>query len=208
MTDDDPAPSSTPAGSPGLRSLLPDLAPWRASAEFRRVWVAGLITTFGSFLTFVALPVQMKELTGSAVAVGAIGAVELVPMVVFGLYGGALADALDKRKLIVCTEAGQGVLCAALLVNATLPHPTVWPLYVVAGLSSALGAVQRPALESLIPRIVAHEHLPAAASLNSLRWTVGGVAGPALAGVVVAYAGLGWAYAVDLATFVVSVVLV
>ncbi|GGN84823.1 MFS transporter [Streptomyces albiflavescens] len=206
MTDD--APASAPVPSSRLRSLLPDLAPWRASADFRRLWVAGLITNFGSFLTFVALPVQMKVLTGSAVAVGAIGAVELVPLVVFGLYGGALADALDKRKLIVHTEAGQGVLCAGLLVNALVPQPAVWPLYAVAGLSSALGAIQRPALDSLTPRIVAHEDLPAAASLNSLRWTVGGVAGPALAGVVVAYAGLGWAYAVDLVTFVVSVVMV
>ncbi|WP_028800800.1 MFS transporter [Streptomyces sp. 142MFCol3.1] len=195
------------APSSRLRSLLPDLAPWRSSADFRRLWVAGLITNFGSFLTFVALPVQMKDLTGSAVAVGALGAVELVPLVVFGLYGGALADALDKRKLILRTEAGLGLLCVALLVNASLPHPAVWPLYAVAALSSALVAVQRPALDSLLPRIVAHEHLPAAAALNSLRWTVGGVAGPALAGVVVAYAGLGWAYAVDLATFAVSVTL-
>ena len=189
------------------RALLPDLAPWRTSADFRRLWVAGLVTNFGSFLTFVALPVQMKELTGSAAAVGALGAVELIPLVVFGLYGGALADALDKRKLIVWTEAGQGLLCAALLVDATVPHPAVWPLYVVAALSAALGSVQRPAMDSLTPRIVAHEHLTAAGALNSLRWTVGGVAGPALAGVVVAYAGLGWAYAVDLVTFVASVAL-
>lgn len=196
------------AATSKLSALLPDLAPWRSSADFRRLWLAGLITNFGSFLTFVALPVQMKELTGSAAAVGAIGAVELVPLIVFGLYGGALADALDKRKLIVWTEAGQGLLCAGLLVNAVLPEPTVWPLYVVAALSSALGSVQRPAMDSIVPRIVAHEQLPAAASLNSLRWTVGGVAGPALAGVVVAYAGLGWAYAVDLVTFVISVVLI
>ncbi|MET8133684.1 MFS transporter [Streptomyces sp. NPDC005251] len=187
------------------RALLPDLAPWRTSADFRRLWVAGLVTNFGSFLTFVALPVQMKVLTGSAAAVGAIGAVELIPIVVFGLYGGALADALDKRKLILWTETGQGLLCAALLGNAALPHPAVWPLYVVAALSAALGSVQRPAMDSLTPRIVAHEHLTAAGALNSLRWTVGGVAGPALAGVVVAYAGLGWAYAVDLVTFAVSV---
>jgi MFS family permease len=190
-----------------LRALLPDLAPWRTSADFRRLWVAGLVTNFGSFLTFVALPVQMKVLTGSAAAVGAIGAVELIPLVVFGLYGGALADALDKRKLIVWTEAGQGLLCAALLVDAVVPHPAVWPLYVVAALSAALGSVQRPAMDSLTPRIVAHEHLTAAGALNSLRWTVGGVAGPAVAGVVVAYAGLGWAYAVDLVTFAVSVAL-
>ncbi|MFJ9905233.1 MFS transporter [Streptomyces sp. NPDC101152] len=201
MTDDSPAPFSR------LRALLPDLAPWRASADFRRLWVSGTISNFGSFLTFVALPVQLKELTGSAAAVGAIGAVELLPLVLFGLYGGALADALDKRGLIIWTEAGQGLLSAALLFNALLPHPAVWPLYAVAGLSSALVSLQRPAIDSLWPRIVAHEHLPAAAALNSLRWTVGGVASPALAGVVVAYAGLGWAYGADLLTFVVSVAL-
>ncbi|MGW3124642.1 MFS transporter [Streptomyces sp. NPDC001107] len=191
-----------------LRALLPDLTPWRDSRDFRRLWVSGTISNFGSFLTFVALPVQLKELTGSAAAVGAIGAVELLPLLVFGLYGGALADAMDKRKLILWTEAGQGLLSAALLANALLPHPTVWPLYAVAALSSALVSVQRPAIDSLWPRIVAHEHMPAASALNSLRWTVGGVAGPALAGVVVAYAGLGWAYGADLATFVVSVLLI
>ncbi|MEU6354332.1 MFS transporter [Streptomyces sp. NPDC047072] len=205
MTDDAPEP---PPPSSGLRSLLPDLTPWRASRDFRRLWVSGLISNFGSFLTFVALPVQLKELTGSAAAVGAIGAVELVPLLVFGLYGGALADAWDKRKLILWTEAGQGLLSAALLANALFPTPAVWPLYVVAALSSALVSVQRPALDSLWPRIVAHDHLPAAGSLNSFRWTVGGVAGPALAGVVVAYAGLGWAYGADLLTFFVSVALV
>ncbi|MGP4011518.1 MFS transporter [Streptomyces sp. 4N124] len=202
MTDDALDPPS------GLRALLPDLAPWRASRDFRRLWFSGLISNFGSFLTFVALPVQLKELTGSAAAVGAIGAVELIPLLVFGLYGGALADAWDKRKLIIWTEAGQGLLTAALLVNALLPDPAIWPLYVVAALSSALFSVQRPALDSLWPRIVAHEHMPAAASLNAFRWTLGGVAGPALAGVVVAYAGLGWAYGADLATFAVSVVLI
>ncbi|MFF7973928.1 MFS transporter [Streptomyces sp. NPDC007905] len=186
------------------QALLPDLAPWKASADFRRLWASGLISNFGNFLTFVALPVQLKDLTGSAAAVGAIGAVELVPLIAFGLYGGALADALDKRRLIVWTEAGQGLLSAALLVNALLPRPAVWPLYLVAALSCALVSVQRPALDSLLPRIVAHEDLPAAASLNSLRWTVGGVAGPAVAGVVVACAGLGWAYAADLLTFAVS----
>ncbi|MGW2699274.1 MFS transporter [Streptomyces sp. NPDC001340] len=189
-------------------ALLPDLAPWKASADFRRLWASGLISNFGSFLTFVALPVQLKDLTGSAAAVGAIGAVELIPLIVFGLYGGALADALDKRRLIVWTEAGQGLLSAALLVNALLPGPAVWPLYVIAALSSALVSVQRPALDSLLPRIVAHDDLPAASSLNSLRWTVGGVAGPAIAGVVVAYAGLGWAYAADLLTFAVSLLFI
>lgn len=204
MNDDVPAPPPPSR----LRALLPDLAPWHASADFRRLWLSGLISGFGSFLTFVAVPVQLKNLTDSAAAVGAVGAVELVPLIVFGLYGGALADAVDKRKLIVWTEAGLGLCAGLLMLNAVLPDPAVWPLYVIAAVTSVLVSVQRPALDSLWPRIVAHEHMPAAASLNSLRWTVGGVAGPALAGVVVAYAGLGWAYAADLLTFAVSVVLI
>ncbi|MDQ0813783.1 MFS family permease [Streptomyces sp. B3I7] len=205
-------PSEEHTGAParaasGWRALLPDLAPWRTSADFRRMWLAGLVTNFGSFLTLVALPVQLKELTGSAAAVGAIGAVELVPLLVCGLYGGALADAFDKRRLILGTEAGLGLLSAVLLIDALLPEPLVWPLYAVAALSSALAAVQRPALDAILPRIVAHEHLTAAGALNSLRWTVGGVAAPAVAGIVVAYAGLGWAYAADVLTFAVSVAL-
>ncbi|MDJ0346404.1 MFS transporter [Streptomyces sp. H10-C2] len=190
-----------------LRALLPDLAPWRSSRDFRLMWMAGVVTVFGSFLTFVALPVQIKELTGSAVAVGAIGAVELVPLIVFGLYGGALADAMDRRKLILYSEAALGLLSAVLLANTLLPHPMVWPLYVVAALSSALTGLQRPALDAIVPRIVAHDQLSAAASLNALRWQVGAIAGPSLAGVLIAFAGLSWAYAIDIGTFVISVAL-
>ena len=93
---------------PKSRALLPDLSPWRASRDFRLMWCAGAVTVFGSFLTFVALPLQLKELTGSTVAVGALGAAEIVPLIVFGLYGGALADAVDRRKLILWSEAGLG----------------------------------------------------------------------------------------------------
>ncbi|MBZ4318918.1 MFS transporter [Streptomyces sp. SCA2-4] len=188
-----------------MRALLPDLTPWRSSRDFRRMWMAGLVTVFGSFLTFVALPVQLKELTGSTLAVGAIGAVELVPLIVFGLWGGALADALDRRKLILWTEAGLGVLSGLLLLNTLLPHPLVWPLYLVAGLVSALTGLQRPALQSIVPRIVAHEQLPAAIALNTMRWQVGAIAGPSLAGVIIAFGGLQWAYALDVASYAVSV---
>ncbi|MFF7213625.1 MFS transporter [Streptomyces sp. NPDC008238] len=190
-----------------MSRLLPDLAPWRTSRDFRLMWCAGLITTFGSFLTFVAVPVQVKELTGSTLAVGALGAVELVPLIVCGLYGGALADALDRRKLILWTEAALGVLSAVLLVNALLPRPVLWPLYVVAALTSALGGLQRPALDAIVQRIVPHGQLTAAASLNALRWQIGAIAAPSLAGVLIAYAGLRWAYAIDALTFAVSVVL-
>ncbi|MFD7163157.1 MFS transporter [Streptomyces violascens] len=190
-----------------LRSILPDLAPWRASADFRLLWVQGLITNFGSFMAMVALPLQIKELTDSPLAVGAMGAVELVPLVLFGLYGGALADAVDRRKVILATEAGLGLLALILLVNALLPNPMLWPLYVVAAGVSALAGLQRPALDSLMARIVPHDHLPAAAALNALRWQLGAIAGPSLAGLVVAYAGTATAYATTIGTFTVSVVM-
>lgn len=190
-----------------LSALLPDLAPWRASRDFRLLWVQGLVTFFSSAMAMIALPLQIKEMTGSPLAVGAMGAVELVPLVVFGLYGGALADAVDRRKVILVTEAGLGLLALILLVNALLTEPMLWPLYVVAAGVSALAGLQRPALDSLLARIVPHEHQTAAAALNSLRWQMGAIAGPALAGLVVAYAGHAPAYGVTIAGFAASVLL-
>lgn len=190
-----------------VAALLPDTAPWRASRDFRLLWVQGLVTFFSSAMAMVALPLQIKELTGSPLAVGAMGAVELVPLIVFGLYGGALADAVDRRRVILWTEAGLGLLAGLLLVNALLPEPMLWPLYVVAAGVSALAGLQRPALDSLFARIVSHEHQTAAAALNSLRWQIGAIAGPSIAGLVVAYAGPAPAYGVTIAGFAASVLL-
>ncbi|MFE6719205.1 MFS transporter [Streptomyces albidoflavus] len=190
-----------------LAAVLPDLSPWRSSRDFRLLWGQGLITFFGSTMALVALPLQIKELTGSPLAVGAMGAVELVPLVVFGLYGGALADAVDRARVIVSTEAGLGLLALILLVNSMLPEPMLWPLYVVAAGVAALAGLQRPALDSLLARIVPHEQLAAAAALNALRWQAGAIAGPAAAGLVVAYAGNVPAYATTVACFAVSVLM-
>ncbi|MFJ2821056.1 MFS transporter [Streptomyces toxytricini] len=190
-----------------LSRLLPDLAPWRSSRDFRTLFFQGAITFFTSFMAMIALPLQIKHLTDSPLAVGAMGAVELVPLVVFGLYGGALADSLDRRRLILLSEAGLGVLALILLVNALLPEPLLWPLYVVAAGVSALAGLQRPALDSLMARIVPHEQMTAAAALNALRYQIGAIAGPAAAGIVVAYAGYATAYAVTVVGFAVSVLL-
>ncbi len=208
MTEHHPPSSDSPDRPAGrLRALLPDLSPWHSSRDFRRLWTAGLVTVFGAFLTFIAVPLQLKEMTGSTLAVGAIGAVELVPLIVFGLYGGALADALDRRKLILWTEAGLGVLSAILLLNSVLPHPLIWPMYVVVALVSALTGLQRPALQAIVPRIVPHEQLPAAIALNSTRWQIGAIAGPSVAGLIIAFAGLELAYALDAVSFAVSLLL-
>ncbi|MGW6918836.1 MFS transporter [Kitasatospora sp. NPDC054939] len=190
-----------------LRSVRPDLAPWRSSRDFRLLWSSGCVTSFGSYLTYVAVPMQIKELTGSSFAVGLVGAFELVPLIVFGLWGGALADAMDRRKLVLASEAGLGLLSILLLVNALLPTPVLWPIYLVAALVAAADGLQRPALDSLTPRIVPHDQLAAAFALNSLYRNVGSVAGPALAGAIVALAGVQTAYALDVLTFGASLLL-
>ncbi|WP_329494731.1 MFS transporter [Kitasatospora herbaricolor] len=190
-----------------LRGLLPDLAPWRSSRDFRLLWSAGCVTTFGSFLTYIAVPLQIKEMTGSYLAVGLVGAVELIPLIVFGLWGGALADALDRRKLVLASEAGLGLLSGLLLLNALLPTPLLWPVYLVVGLVAALDGLQRPALDTLTPRIVAHDQMTAAYALTSLYRSAGSILGPALAGLIVAFAGVQTAYALDVLTFAVSLLL-
>jgi MFS family permease len=146
-------------------------------------------------------------LTGSYIAVGLIAAVELVPMVIFGLYGGALADFVDRKRLVWLTEAGRTILTLALLVNALMPQPRVWVIYVIAALFAAVDALQRPSMQALIPRIVRHDQLPAASALSSVRWQVGAIIGPAIGGLIIAGGGVASAYAVDAVTFLVSLVL-
>ena len=95
-----------------------DVTPLRTSRDFRIIFASGLVTYLGSMITYVALPFQVAQLTGSYVAVGLIGLAELVPLIVFGLYGGALADSVDRKVMVVATEFAAGALIALLLVNA------------------------------------------------------------------------------------------
>ncbi|MFF4989791.1 MFS transporter [Streptosporangium saharense] len=184
-----------------------DLGPLRDSRDFRLLFASGAITMFGTFLTLVALPLQMKQLTDSYVAVGLVSAAEFVPMVLCGLWGGAIADALDRRKIILYTEAGLCVTVVALTVNALLPEPQIWVLYVVGALSAGLGSLQRPSLEALMPRVVRHDQVGAAAALSGFRWTLGAIVGPALSGLIAAVFGVAAAYGLDVVTFLLSMVL-
>jgi MFS family permease len=189
------------------RRLRLDVTPLRSSRDFRLVFGAGLISYLGSMITYVALPFQVAQITGSFVAVGALGLVELVPLIVFGLWGGALADAVDRRRMVLTTEVALGLTSAILLANALSSAPQLWVIYVVAALVASCDALQRPSLDALIPRVVAHDELGAAAALNSLRWNIGSLAGPGIGGLLIAWSGVALAYAADVATFVVSVVL-
>ncbi|MDA0637987.1 MFS transporter [Nonomuraea sp. MCN248] len=190
-----------------LARVLPDLAPLRDSRDFRLLMASGVVTMVGTFVTMVALPFQMWQLTGSYLAVGMMSLAEFVPMVVCGLWGGAIADSLDRQKIILWSEVGLAATASALMVNAMLPEPQVWVLYVVGALSVGLACLQRPSMESLIPQVVRHDQLGAAAVLTSLRWNFGATVGPALGGWMVAELGAAAAYGLDAATFLLSMAL-
>lgn len=190
-----------------IRHLVPDLGPLRDSRDYRLLMVSGVVTMFGTFITLVAVPYQMKELTGSYVAVGLVSLAEFVPMVVCGLWGGAIADAVDRRKVILLSEVGLAVTSAMLMVNSLLPDPQVWVLYVVGALATGIACLQRPSLEAMIPQVVRHDQLAAAAVLTSLRWNFGAIVAPALGGLLVVSFGTALAYGLDAVSFLLSLAL-
>lgn len=180
-----------------------DLRPLRRR-DFRLLFAAQAVSFLGTMVTYVALPWQMFTLTGSSLAVGLLGLVELAPLLVTAFVGGALADWMDRRRMVILTDVGLMAGCIALTVNAALPAPSVAVLYVIAGAMSALNGLQRPSLEALTPRLVPHEEIPAAAALSAFRGSVGMIAGPALGGLLVGTVGGVGAFAVDAATYLVS----
>ncbi|HEY5304354.1 MAG TPA: MFS transporter [Acidimicrobiales bacterium] len=184
-----------------------DLTPLRVSKEYRKLYVAGLITALGSQATYVTIPYQLKELTHSPLDVGALGLFELVPLVVFGLYGGVLADRLNRRRLIITMEALLMLATAVVLVNALLPHPQVWILYVDAVVAAAVSSLQRPSIEALNQTFVPHELQRAASTLANIRFTSASIVGPALGGLVAVAAGPGFVYGANLVTFSISLFL-
>lgn len=187
-----------------LRALRMDTTPLRASRDFRLLFLAGTVFYFGAMVSYVAIPYQVWTLTGSNFAVGAIGLVELGPILVFGLYGGALADHVDRRRLLVLTGLAQAVFTLVLAVNAFRGDPGVWVIFAVSVALASCSALQRPSREALLPRTVAHDQLPAANALSSLGMQLGLLGGPAIGGLLVAYVGIGWCFVVDVSGLVVA----
>jgi MFS family permease len=181
-----------------------DLAPLKKYRDFRNLWASGLISYLGSMITYVAIPFQIKNMTHSYIAVGLSGAIELAPLIIFGLYGGLLADALDRKKMMWATEAALMVLTGVLLANSFQKHPSLILIYVVTGLFAAVDGLQRPSANAILPRIVGHEDLPAASALMSLRYQFGVIVGPTLGGLIIATFSVTAGFAVDIVTFVIS----
>ena len=183
-----------------------DLTPLRKYPDFRNLWTAGLISYFGSMITYVALPFQLKELTGSYIAVGLLGVVEIVPLIAFGLYGGVLADSVDRKKMVWATEAGALILVLVLLGNSLLGSPQTMAIYIVAALFAVVDGLQRPSMDAMLPRLVSHEDLPAASALLSLRWQLGVIVGPTIGGIIFSTFSISVGFGLDIATYIISLI--
>jgi MFS family permease len=184
-----------------------DLTPLRVSKQYRRLYVAGFITSLGSQATYVAVPFQLRLLTHSTLDVGALGLAEVLPLLVFGLYGGILADRLNRRRLIIVMEVVLMLSTGVLFANALLHHPLVWILYLNAFIATAAGSLQRPSIEALNQMYVPHDLQRSASTLANIRFTTASIIGPALGGLAAVAFGAGSVYLANLVTFSVSLVL-
>jgi MFS family permease len=182
-----------------------DLSPLRVSRDYRLLFFGQLVSFFGSMMTFIVVPWQMYQLTESSAMVGFIYLAEFIPMVVLAFVGGALADYFDKRRLLRLTEFGQAATSAILLINSLLPSPRIWILFVCVAVHAGLAAIQRPAFESFIQKVVPAELMPAVMALNSIRWSIGAIVSLSVGGVVAVTLGPSFAYALDLVTFVATI---
>ncbi len=179
--------------------MVADTRPLR-NDHFRRLWRANIVTVIGAQLTVVAVPAQIYADTGSSAYVGLTGVFGLVPLVVFGLWGGALADVFDRRTILICTTTGLIVTSGLFWVQAALGNTNVWLLLCLFAVQQAFFGVNQPTRSAVLPRLLEPELLPAANSLNMTVFMAGGIAGPLVAGALIPVLGLQWLYLVDTLT--------
>jgi MFS family permease len=184
--------------------VLLDISPLKISRDYRLLFFGQLISTFGSAIAFVVLPVQVYQLTGSTLLVGLLSASEFVLILLMAFVGGAYADFVDKRKMLRLTEVGHALVAAMLVWNALLSRPQVWVLFVGAALHAGLAALQRPSFEAMLQKLIPPDLMSSVSALNSLRWNITTIVGPSIAGIIFARFGAGIAYSIDLVTFVAS----
>jgi len=183
----------------GIRGLLADTRPLQVPA-FRRLWTANIITVIGAQLTVVAVPAQIYAQTGSSAYVGLTGVFGLVPLVVFGLYGGALADVFDRRTILIVTTTGLITTSALFWLQAASGGIGVWGLLSLFAVQQAFFAVNQPTRSAVLPKLMPYDLLPSANSLNMTVTQAGAIAGPLAAGVLIPVVGLRWLYLVDTLT--------
>ncbi len=184
--------------------MLLDLDPLRYNTAFRRLFASQFISGLGTMVSYVAVPWQLYELTHSNAQVGLLGLVQLGPVVVCALLGGTVADRVDRKRLLLGSEALMALCVAGLLANAVAATPSALAIYGLVAVLQGASGFHRPALEALTQKLARPEEFAAVAALSSVRGSVGMVAGPAVAGLLLARWGAVGAYLFDVATFLAA----
>jgi MFS family permease len=188
----------------GLRGVIVDIAPLRSSPDYRRLWAGDLVASTAHELVAVAVPFQVFLLTRSSLAVGLVGGAELVPLLLGSLAAGAVVDAHDRRRLILVAQVGAAASAAVLALLAATGSPPVGAIYAMAAVIAAFASIEAPVRNASIPQLVGAHHLPPALALNQIVGQVTALAGPALAGVLLATVGATAVYWTAVAGFAVG----
>jgi MFS family permease len=186
------------------RRWLADIRPLRESPAYRRFWFGSAFSSVGNAMTNFAVALQVYRLTGSSVAVGAVGLATFVPALLFGVIGGALGDSLDRRRLVLVTQTCLMVISALFALQAFLDLGQLWLLYVLVAIEATLGAINGPARRTFMPTLLPKEQIPAGSALAMLSMHFSVITGPLLAGLIVPLGGLKTCYLVDAITFVAA----
>jgi MFS family permease len=186
--------------------MLIDISLLRRHRDFRLLFIGQLISFLGSMVSYMAVPYQVYQLTKSNALVGALGLAQLLPVLLFGLLGGAYADRLNRRRLMLSCESGMAVVVGLLLLNSLASRPSLVAIFVLVALLQAIAAFHTPAMEALTQKLVAPSEYASAGALSGFRGSAGAIAGPLLGGVLIAAVGLTGAYLFDLLSFLAAVV--
>jgi MFS family permease len=189
-----------------IGSLIVDPAPLRLDRDFRLLWTGQAVSTAGRMITAIVLPYQVYVVTGDVLAVGVLSLIQLLPILIFTLGGGAIADAVDRRRLLLVTQVSLAVTTLGLALLALVPAPPVAGIYALAFIAAGLAAVDQPTRASAIPRLVPTERLQSAISLNQLVFNAGAVVGPAIGGVILVWFSVSAAYLVDTITYAAAII--
>jgi MFS family permease len=195
-------PSQTRSGrTTWWRGVLTDVRPLQVSAPYRRLFIGSTVSQLGQQMTNVAVAVQVYQLTHSSFFVGLVGVFALVPLVALGLYGGAIADAVDRRTLALVASAGLWAVSMGLAAQAFLGNRSVWVLFGCIAVQSAFYAVNNPARSAMVPRLIGNDLMPAASALNMASFNLGFTFGPVVGALAISWQGFGAAYSIDVVTF-------
>lgn len=185
-------------------SHLLDLSLLKKNRDFRLLFIGQFISFIGTMITSVALPYQIYHITQSTVMVGLLSLAQLVPLLITALIGGVFADRYNRKALLIISELLLAVGCCFLAFNSQLANPSLYALFVIAALMSAITGLHRPAFDSITQQIVAPSDYKSVGALSSFKFSFCMIIGPAIAGIIIAHYGIVVTYLIDLTTFVIS----